>query len=542
MSDPESNNDILSCESENEDFVRDLLEGKTPKITEKINTRSAVAPQSKPKGRIIKGTALKRKLPSQKGGTRAKKPKLNAPGDIESLKSQLGLGSIVNSITTLTGLFQNFQNQNASTKQSRNVNKNVTTNKLSNHPASTHSTRATATISRPTTNVRSSRPVISNRFSRPNITSSTCGPNPTLYFAEPTNDQADDEVHSVEYETSIVEVPDDNNNYYPYVNIPDYSPGDPGYDFNDFDLNFLDNQNDSASVSGVDPQLAFQQAFESDTAHNNNPAPNTVNDENVCSAANIEQDMEMWDIPQLNTEEKTGPKISENLAKALNAALTVKSDKDSINNIGKKYLRPENVTYLCPPKVNKEIWGPINHFAHSKDLAMQEVQKYLALGLSPIVNMADDIAKKKEVNISTFKAEIADAISLIGHAFFLISSKRRASIKSFLNDRYAKICSRDIPITSFLFGDNCMSKLKEMGDINRIPIAKFFPNRNNANFPSGNLNARGPVFRRGGQGYRGQSSRGRFRQGNRGRRPPRSLMTIPVSRGKFQGQGQYQRY
>ena len=52
---------------------------------------------------------------------------------------------------------------------------------------------------------------------------------------------------------------------------------------------------------------------------------------------------------------------------------------------------------------------------------MQEVQKYLALGLTPIVNMADNIAKKKEVKISTFKAEIADANSLIGHAFFLIS-------------------------------------------------------------------------------------------------------------------------
>jgi len=211
-------------------------------------------------------------LPSQKGGTRAKKPK-----DIESLKSQLGLESIVNSITTLTGLFQNFQNQNAKQSNSMNVNKNVTTNKLSNHPASTpHSATATATVSRPPTNIRSSRPAISNKPSRPNMTS-TCGPNTASYFAEPnppSNDQVDD-VHSVEYETSIVQVPDDNNNYYPYVNIPDYSPGDPGYDVNDFDLNFLDNHNDVASVSGVDPLLAFQQAFESDTVHNNNPAPNT---------------------------------------------------------------------------------------------------------------------------------------------------------------------------------------------------------------------------------------------------------------------------
>ena len=205
MSDRESNsnsNDVLSCESENEDFVRDLLEGKIQKVNEKMNTRSAVAPQSKPKGHIIKGTALKRKLPSQKGGARAKKPKLNASVDIESLKSQLGLGSIVDSITTLIGLVQNFQNQNASTKQSNsmNVNKNVTTNKLSSHPASTpHSATATATVSRPPINVRSSRPAVSNNPNRPNMTS-TCGPNQASYFAEPisppSNDQVD-EVHSV---------------------------------------------------------------------------------------------------------------------------------------------------------------------------------------------------------------------------------------------------------------------------------------------------------------------------------------------------------
>lgn len=106
---------------------------------------------------------------------------------MESFKSQLRLESIVNSITTLTGLFQNFQNQNASTKQSNsmNVNKNVTTNKLSNYPTSTpQSVTATATVSRPPTNVRSSRPTISNKPNRPNMTS-TCGPNPASYFAEP---------------------------------------------------------------------------------------------------------------------------------------------------------------------------------------------------------------------------------------------------------------------------------------------------------------------------------------------------------------------
>lgn len=37
-----------------------------------------------------------------------------------------------------------------------------------------------------------------------------------------------------------------------------------------------------------------------------------------------------WDIPQLNANEKTGPKINEALGKAVYATLSIKSSKESI--------------------------------------------------------------------------------------------------------------------------------------------------------------------------------------------------------------------
>ena len=40
-----------------------------------------------------------------------------------------------------------------------------------------------------------------------------------------------------------------------------------------------------------------------------------------------------WDIPQLQAEEKTGPKIVQGLAKAVNAAVTENSSKKSIQDI-----------------------------------------------------------------------------------------------------------------------------------------------------------------------------------------------------------------
>ncbi|CAC5388374.1 unnamed protein product [Mytilus coruscus] len=51
-----------------------------------------------------------------------------------------------------------------------------------------------------------------------------------------------------------------------------------------------------------------------------------------------------WEIPQLNTEEKTGSKISSGLSKAVNTSMSVKSNQDSIKLIEEKYYRLENLS------------------------------------------------------------------------------------------------------------------------------------------------------------------------------------------------------
>jgi hypothetical protein len=62
-----------------------------------------------------------------------------------------------------------------------------------------------------------------------------------------------------------------------------------------------------------------------------------------------------WNIPQLSPEEATGPKMGTGLAKAVNVAVSVKSNKESISEIAKRYNRPEICRYLKAPKVNEEI-------------------------------------------------------------------------------------------------------------------------------------------------------------------------------------------
>ena len=75
--------------------------------------------------------------------------------------------------------------------------------------------------------------------------------------------------------------------------------------------------------------------------------------------------------------------------------MSVKSSKESMNELEKKYERPENCNMLNVPRVNKEIWDAMNEQAHTDDLNLQVVQKSLATGMISLVQMADMLVNKK---------------------------------------------------------------------------------------------------------------------------------------------------
>lgn len=475
----DDNDDVLSLNSENDDSFVD---------EDHVQTRSNLAEGQK-KPRVVKGGSTKRKLSEGQSGPIGK-PKVKraikntrktttVDYNVDTLKAQLGIESILHSISSLTSIVQNqVVNRNSDSLSPNFAAESTERNVVNNYNADI---------------IQQGRTLPPSTSTRPNDD----------YLPRPR----------------------------PLISLGDsYEETHPEWDPFDVDSFCADNLSVTVNNNpGVDPLQAFNNAFDippnNGEVNNNEPA--------------LVVDEVQWDIPQLNTEEKTAPKIIDGLAKAVNAAVSIKSNKESMQDIAKRQLRPENCTYLCAPRVNKEIWEAVGKQAHSNDLNLQEIQKSMALGMVPIVKLANQLSTVKEaLDPVATRGMLTDSISLLGHSFYNLSQKRRYELKGHIAPRYKKICASDVPISNNLFGDNCHTRIKELGDTAKYPIgfAKSGSGRGRQ------LNWRGPVVDRdrSQQGHSQQTytPRGRGRAGNR----MLSRSNFQQRTGQKRGFNSYQNY
>ena len=174
-----SNDDVLSLNSDNEDsFINDDNTVDLNKV-DKVQTRAESQLEGQKKGRIIKGGATtKRKLSNVVNTISINKPKVakrnatkksvnNDVSNIENLKSALGIDSIVSSISSLSNVVQSIVSDK-STERTVPIytERNYSVNTEHNIPHNSNSSvrrQAPATITRTIDNdcARSARPFIS---------------------------------------------------------------------------------------------------------------------------------------------------------------------------------------------------------------------------------------------------------------------------------------------------------------------------------------------------------------------------------------------
>jgi hypothetical protein len=308
---------------------------------------------------------------------------------------------------------------------------------------------------------------------------------------------------------------------------------------NEFDLEpYMDDSMPQSSDADASPAHVDLETSFNPTAGFSEVFGDRSSEPAICQSGDLSNSEFIWDIPQLQAEEKTSAKIPEGLAYAVNAAISVKSSYDNMKIIEDKFFCPENCDKLCVPKVNKEIWSALPRPAHTQDSKMQEVQKYFVKGLIPIVKLANQCCKNEPLDIANTRSLLSDAMSLLGNGLLSLSHRRCSILRPYFNDKFKPICNYDVPVDSLLFGNDGMKALKELGDYTKIPIAnpRFrnrisrFPGQFNNSFGRGYLNSKGPVGRQGSSYKTPVRGRGRgYPGGNRG-----------SQRGQYQGyQSQY---
>lgn len=63
-----------------------------------------------------------------------------------------------------------------------------------------------------------------------------------------------------------------------------------------------------------------------------------------------------------------------------------KSDDDKLNELRKKYAKPENCELFTETKVESAIWNNLSEKARTSDIKLQKSQKFLMKGTTAVVN------------------------------------------------------------------------------------------------------------------------------------------------------------
>ena len=222
-------------------------------------------------------------------------------------------------------------------------------------------------------------------------------------------------------------------------------------------------------------------------------------------------------LPLISEEtESFGPKVVDIIAENINDSCSKKPLDIKLKELQHKYKTPDNCKVLCNPTVNLELWHDLPRTTKTRDLGLQELQKNTIKSAQPMLLLFNTVVKakaeKKAIQPIEILPMLADAVTLIGHASYLASLKRREFLKPDISSAYQSVCSKSNPVTTFLFGDELPQHIKDIDEVNKISrktLARvgttrhYIPEyKSNYNQQFGRRGRRGPFL--GSRGYNRQ--------------------------------------
>lgn len=202
-----------------------------------------------------------------------------------------------------------------------------------------------------------------------------------------------------------------------------------------------------------------------DRSINDDPPSETVQtlDSLLNTETAPEQDMLSSLMDFNSNEEKSGPQISDNLAKLVNAGLRSKTDDDKMKELTDKHHKPENCQNLKVSKVNPGIWKQMSTTARDTDAKLQRGQFLQAKAIVPVLYLVDMLLKHCKAKTPLNMQEVNEAYNLALDTYKLsqlsftdLTFRRRYLIQKSLSNskNFSELFGKDTPVTDHLFGDN----------------------------------------------------------------------------------------
>ena len=219
---------------------------------------------------------------------------------------------------------------------------------------------------------------------------------------------------------------------------------------------------------------------------------------------------------EMATAERSGPNVPDNLAKLVNSLLGEKTSESSMKIREEKYLRPNNISFVETPKVNRMVWDTMTGASRSTDTQVQIIQREFLKSATPITKVIEKLYEAREtpdsLDVNDLIATLADSLAYLGSANLQAVKQRRDVIRKDLPDKLQGICNPDMEFTgALLFGDNLQSRIKDVSETTRLANVLKRPTASGSGFLRGRFRGR---FHGGSRGSR-IMGRGRISRGTR---------------------------
>lgn len=154
------------------------------------------------------------------------------------------------------------------------------------------------------------------------------------------------------------------------------------------------------------------------------------------------------------------PSVAESFLKTVSRPLTKETSTALKNNL----KLPENAKMLQPARMNREIWKVIPTHARLDDIRKQQIQSSLGIGISALSQIANCMAINSKLIPHAVVGEIMkisiNAANILGDQLQDLNYKRRLDVKRYINPQYSNICTKEVPQSEWLFGDDLAEGLK----------------------------------------------------------------------------------